>query len=217
MRNSIDRFLKAVQEYLQKAFTERVKAINEENPDIHLPDIALWQYGYSGVLSGLSHYPGCIVFINGRTLKDPYTTEFSLVIGIGITADSPDYLDQLGQLWEDILEDSIRSDWSLGGACLDTDIGVNFKTDSVNNVYLIQVQLACQVDIGGFVYADAETDKDTEGKGAILPMPEVSGSEGAVSDGEGDGVLPALRDADDAGDEGIGTEETSIQLEDEEE
>ena len=214
MRNSTERFLKAVQEYLKAAFTERVEGVNRKDPSVHLPDIALWQYGYSGVLSGLSHYPGCIVLVNGRTLVDPYTTAFSLVIGIGLTADSPEYLDKIGQLWEDILEDSIRSDWSLGGACLDTDIGIRFSTDNASNIYLIQAELTCQVDLGGYVYEENDTETEVSGE-EILQVPEVPGSEGTVSGGEGDGVLPPLRDDHDADGQGIGKEDAPVRVEEE--
>ena len=217
MRNRTDRFTIALQKYLQSAFTERVQQINEADPSLHLPDIALWQFGYSGVLSGLSHYPGCLVLVNGKTLIDPYTTAYSLVIGIGLTADDPEYLETLGRLWEDVLEDTIRADWSLGGAALDTDIGVQFESDCVNNVYLIQAQLTCQVDLGGYVYAETEDGPDAESTGTVVQMPEMSGAEGTVSDGEGDGILSALRDDHDADNEGIGTEEASLQLEAEEE
>ena len=170
MRNRTDRFIKALQTYLAKAISERVEEINAEDPSINLPDIALWQTGYSGVLSGLSHYPGCIILVNGKTLVDPYTTAYSVVIGIGLTADDPDYLETLGRVYEDIIEDVIRSDWSLGNTCLDTDLGVQFQSDNVSNVYLIQAQLTCQVDLGGFVYqpGDEPWRKDLAAKASAF-------------------------------------------------
>ena len=211
MRNSEKRFLNALQDYLKKAITERVNAVNAENPDIRLPDIALWQSGYRGVLSGLTHYPGCLMLINGRTLIDPYTTAFNVAIGVGLTADDPDYLEEIGRLYLDILEDAIRADWHFGGAALDTALGASFMTDCVNNVYLIELDLECQVDIGGFIYED--TDAGAKDSGEVLPVSEMPGSEGTVSSGEGDGILSPLRDADDADNKGIGREEASVQLE----
>ena len=211
MRNSTERFVDALQRYFESAISERVEKVNTEDPDVRLPDIALWQSGYNGVLSGLTHYPGCIILVNGKTLTDPYTTTYSVVIGIGLTADDPDYLERQGRLYEDILEDCIRSDWSLGGAALDTDIGVKFESDCTSNVYLIQAQLTCQVDRGGYVYEKEDVGLDTQ-DGEVLQVPEMLGSEGTVSDGEGDGVLPSLRGNDDADQEGIGTEEAPVQL-----
>ena len=188
MRNRIDRFTLALVDYLKSAISERVASINADDPDISLPDIALWQTGYNGVLAGLSHYPGCIVFVNGRTLVDPYTTSYSVVIGIGLTADDPDYLEKMGRAYEDILEDCIRSDWSLGGSALDTDIGVQFQSDNVNNVYLIQAQLTCQVDLGGYVYDENDRKAGNEDNGKILPVSEMPGDSGAIPEGEGDGI-----------------------------
>lgn len=211
MRNRTDRFIKALQTYLGKAISERVEEVNAKDPGIHLPDIALWQTGYSGVLSGLSHYPGCITLVNGKTLVDPYTTAYSVVIGIGLTADDPDYLEALGRIYEDIIEDVIRSDWSLGGTCLDTDLGVQFESDNVSNVYLIQAQLTCQVDLGGYVYA--EDEPETKNNREILQMPEMPGSEGTVSEGEGDGLLSTLRDDNDADGQGIVEEDAPIRVE----
>lgn len=215
MRNSTERFASAVKDYLQRAFTERVNGINERDKDVHLPDIALWFSGYNATLMNLSHYPACIILVDGRQLVDPYTTAFNLAIGIGITADDPEYLERLGHYWEDILEDSIRSDWSLGGACLDTDLNIRFNALDVGNVYGIEAQLTCQVDLGGYVYAEDDTE-DTEDNGTMVQMSEVPGDPGTVSDGEGDGVLPALRDDHDADNEGIGTEEAAIRLSEEE-
>ena len=216
MRNRVDRFIESLQAYLKASFTAKVAEINDRDPGIHLSDIALWQSGYSGVLSGLSHYPGCIILVNGRTLVDPYTTAYSLVIGIGLTADYPEYLETIGRLWEDILEDTIRSDWSFGGAALDTDIGVQFESDCVSNVYLIQAQLTCQIDLGGYVYAEDDTE-DTEDNGAVVSLSEMPRDSGTIPEGEGDSVLPSLRNADDADDEGIGSEEATVQLGAEEE
>lgn len=212
MRNHSERFAAAVRTYLESAFAKRVAAVNEKDKDIQLQDIALWLTGYDATLMNLSAYPACIVLVDGRQLIDPYTTAYNLAIGIGLTADDPVYLERMGRYWEDILEDTIRSDWHLGGACLDTDLHISFNAMCVSNVYGIEASLTCQVDLGGYVYADTE-----EGSGEVVPVPEVPGVEGAVSGSEGDGLLSALRDDHDAGDEGIGTEEAPVQLGAEEE
>ena len=180
MRNSTERFVQAVTAYLKKAFSERVGKINELDTDINLQDIVLWQSGFNGVTAGLTAYPGCLILVNNRTLVDAYTTSYSMVIGIGLTADDPDYLERIGRYWEDILEDSIRADWHLGGAVLDTDIGVRFESDCTSNVYVIQAQLTCQVDLGGFVYQEeeeelinseeAEEEAADEGEGEMVQM-----------------------------------------------
>ena len=176
MRNNTEKFIKAVQDYLKAAFMERVADINERDKDIHLQDIALWQSGFNGITAGLTAYPGCLILVNKRTLQDAYTTVFSLVIGIGLSADDPDYLERIGRYWEDILEDSIRSDWHLGGAALDTAEGVKFESDCTSNVYVIQAELSCDVDLQGFVYLDEPEEPET--------VPE----EGEGDEGEGEMV-----------------------------
>ena len=152
MRNSSDNLAKAIKAYLEKAFSERVSEVNAKDESIRLRDVALWLSGHNAVLNDLPDYPACIILVDGRNLKDPYTTEYSISIGIGITADDDGYLEELGRCWEDILEDAIRSDWSLGGAVLDTDTGVQFTIGHVNNLYVIEADLTCQVDLGGYVY-----------------------------------------------------------------
>ena len=73
------------------------------------------------------------------------------------------------------------------------------------------------MDLGGYVYAETEDGSDAESTGTVVQVPEMPGVEGTVSDGEGNGVLSALRDDHDADNEGIGTEEASLRLEAEEE
>ena len=146
MRNNIDLFISKVQAYLKKAFTER--ALKND-----VIDIREWQTGYTAVLSGLSVYPGCITIVTGRALDDAYFSTFSLTIGIGISGDDSIHLEATGHMWEDILEDTIRSDWSLGGACLDTK-NVSIESDCVSGVYIIEANMKCEVDLGGYVYKD---------------------------------------------------------------
>ena len=198
MRNSTAAFVDALKEYLQKSFSDRVTQINAQL-DMGLPDIATWGSGFNAVLSGLTAYPGCLILVNGRRLSDSYTTVFNLTIGIGLTADNPVYLETIGQLYTDILEDTIRSDWHLGGACLDTAQGIEIQVDCVNNVYLIQAQLECEVDLGGFVYED----KNPEGE--VSQVSEMSRDVRSLSENEGSSVLSALSQPDGAGDiEGAG-------------
>lgn len=162
MRNASEKFIKVLEEYLKKAFSSRVEKANEENPDLGLVDIVLWQDGYRGVASGLSEYPGCIILLNGRTLTDVYTTTFHVIAGIGLAGDDADHLEMQGRAWEDILEDSLRSDWTLGGAALDTALGVNIRSDSVSNVYVIQAEFDAQVDLNGYVYMEDESGGDSQ-------------------------------------------------------
>ena len=145
MRNRESVFIAKLQEYLKGFFT--AKAAAEE-----IEDIVLWQDGYSGVISGLTHYPGCIVMIDGRTITGAYTAEYEVLVYVGITSGDPVSLEATGRKWQDILEDAIRSDWSLGGACLQVRDGAEIRPGCTNNVYTAGIRFTCEVDVGGYVY-----------------------------------------------------------------
>lgn len=204
VRTSAEKFTTALKNYLQGAISERVAEANREDPSLRLPDIAGWSTGYDGVLAGLQHYPGCIILVNRRTLVDCWTTAFSVVVGIGLTADEPAWLERMGRAYEDILEDCIRSDWHLGGAALDTDLGIQMDSDCTSNVYLIQATMTCEVDIGGFVYEHKEGD----GGADVVPLSEVS--EELRPSAGGDGPLSSLPQPSAEGDGGVSEEEGPV-------
>lgn len=205
MRNNTKRFTDALKTYLKAEFTKRVREINEDDPSVHLPDVATWDSGFSAVLSGLKAYPGVLLIVDGRNLVESYFTTFNVGIGIGLTANDPVYLEQIGGLYEDILEDVIRSDWTLGGSCIDTHLGAKFESDCVNNVYLIMAQLECEVDLGGFVYEKEESGTD----GEVSSLSEMHDSPGALPADEGSGVLPSVSQPDDSGSVSGAVEEES--------
>lgn len=185
MRNSTDRFLDKVQAYLKSSFSERAEALGTA-------DIALWDRGYNSVLDSMTSYPACLTFIESKTLSDITVTDYSLVIGIGVTADDNDTLDELGNIWCDILEDTIRSDWSLGGACLDTSMQIDIRLGVGNGVYVIYTVLKCSVDIGGFVYGQEDLEVSAvqleeqadSGEGSSNDLPNVQEAVGTGDTGE---------------------------------
>ncbi len=144
MRNRTDLFLDSLEKYFKEFFSQKTT-------ELGIKDIALYQRGYAGVANTLSEYPGCIFIIQGRDLTDTYTTTFDVLIGIVLSGDDPKALDDEGNLWMDILEDAFRSDWHLGGSCLDSS-SVRFESDCTGNVFVIQVRFSCDVDLGGYVY-----------------------------------------------------------------
>lgn len=170
MRNSTDRFLDKVQEYLKASFSKRAEAMG-------VKDIVLWDRGYNAVIDSMTSYPACLTFIDSKTLEDITVTRYSLVIAIGVSADDDETLDELGNTWCDILEDSIRSDWSLGKACLDTSMQIDIKLGVGKGVYVIYTEIDCSVDIGGFVYGYDEDSTD-EVEMPAMQLEELSSSEG---------------------------------------
>lgn len=145
MRNRESVFISKLQAYLKSFFTAKASAAEIE-------DIVLWQDGYSGVISGLTHYPGCIVMIDGRTVTGAYTAEYEVLVYVGITSGDPVSLEATGRIWQDILEDAIRSDWTLGGSCLQVLDGAEIRPGCTNDVYTAGVRFTCEVDVGGYVY-----------------------------------------------------------------
>ena len=151
MRNRTDVFLDKVQQYLKASFTERAK-------ELGIKDIVVWDRGFNAVIDSMTSYPACLTFIENKNLSDITVTEYTLMIAIGVTADDTESLERLGNSWCDILEDSIRSDWHLGGACLDMDMKIDIKLGAGKGLYVIYTELRCSVDIGGFVYGESEVE-----------------------------------------------------------
>ena len=147
MRDRESTFISALQTYLKGFFTAKTE---EE----HIEDIVLWQNGYAGVASGLTHYPGCLIIVDGKTITDAFTARYDVLVYVGMTGGDPESLEATGRLWQDILEDAIRSDWSLGGTCLQVINGAQIKPGWTNNIYTAGIKFTCEVDVGGFVYGN---------------------------------------------------------------
>lgn len=174
VRNSVDVFLERVTAYLKESFTKRVDEINRT--EHVLDDIALWQSGFDGIAAGLTHYPGCLLLIDRRTLSDVHFSTFELLIMMGIAGDDDVVLQKQGHLWEDILEDTVRSDWHLGASCLDVAVGSEIISNCTSGIYTITLSLSCEVDLGGYVYeerADAVSQMRLSGEEESTPEPTV--------------------------------------------
>lgn len=147
MRNKEEEFLTSLKNYLQAYFTEQAAA-NE------IEDIVLWQDGYTGIISGLTHYPGCVLLIDGRTITGAYTGRYDVLVYVGITSGDPETLEKTGRIWQDILENAIRADWTLGGSCLQVLDGAQIRPGCTGDIYTAGLKFTCEVDCGGFVYEE---------------------------------------------------------------
>ena len=145
LRNKEEEFLTSLKNYLQAYFTEQAAA-NE------IEDIMLWQDGYTGIISGLTHYPGCVLLIDGRTITGAYTGRYDVLVYVGITSGDPETLERTGRIWQDILENAIRNDWTLGGSCLQVLDGAQIRPGCTGDIYTAGLKFTCEVDTGGFVY-----------------------------------------------------------------
>lgn len=220
-----DFFLTQVRAYLQEAFTSSVETLNSRYPDLGLQDIASWSSGFTGVSAGLQAYPGCLTLVSSKTIDTRDFTTFSLTIGIGVTSDDSERLELLGGIWEDILEDAIRADSSLGGSCVTAD-QVSITSDCVSHVYLIEAKLECAFDrtawkktaeeaalaaiAGSGEKEDGSDQEKKDENGEVVPMPEVSSGDGPIPSGEGSGVLSPLSDDYDGNLQRGGEEETFV-------
>lgn len=184
MRNSTRVFVKALTSWLRTEMDRRVDEANAADGN-SLPHISSWASGYRAVISGMDSYPGCIVVVDGKTMVDPYVTAFDVGIALGVSDDDPLIQEELVQIYADMLEDCIRGDWHLGGAALDVDNGWTVDFGYVQGVSLALAKLKCQVDLGGFVYAeDADGEEDQD---EMVPVPEMPSGDGAdAEDGEDD-------------------------------
>ena len=149
MRDRENRLIGKLRKYLSEFFTARCA-------EYGIQDIALWQDGYTGIVSGLTHYPGCIIIVDGRTITDAFTARYDVLVYVGITCGDPAALEATGRIWQDILEDAIRSDWSLGGTCLQVLNGAQLRPGVTGDVYTAGIKFTCEVDVGGFVYDNDE-------------------------------------------------------------
>lgn len=154
MRTNYQEFIDRLRSHLEASFTERIEAWNADGGEVALTDIMEWGNGYISVLQGCQSYPACILLPEGRRMSSepPFFTQYKVTVGIALTGQDFGYLVRQGEAWEDILEDTIRSDWSLGGSCLDSRLTGDMTADCTGDVYVISCTLECDLDIGGYVY-----------------------------------------------------------------
>lgn len=166
MKNSTDEFLESVKAFLKMKFSELTTAAGTS-------DIRLWQSGFSAVLNNSVSYPTCILATGDKSIG-AYLNEVELIIGVAVTSDVDEELDRLGRLWEDIIEEAVRSDYHLGESCVDSN-DIRLTHDCVSGVYIIQMIMTCTVYKRSFVYEEDSgvsevSASDTEGSD---PLSEV--------------------------------------------
>lgn len=149
-RSRADIVMNGLRSYLERKTQEMIDARNQEDPGLHLPHIASFQQGYRDIFAGLRDYPGLIVIERGREPAGSFWTRYKMLVGLAVKGEDADYLQDLGAAYEDILEDAILSDNTLGGICTDSRL-VSLDNDCVSGVYIVSVSLEMDVDRGGFL------------------------------------------------------------------
>lgn len=150
-----ERLLDAMEEYLRESLGKAREKWNAEDEDLGLPEVAMCHHGYCDPVGGLSLYPALILIVGGRDSSKPFFVDYDITVGLAIKSEDTGALVRWGQAYEDILEDVLDSDHSLGGSVLDIN-GQRMDKDIVSGTYLITVTCKVTVDRGGYVYAENE-------------------------------------------------------------
>lgn len=148
-----EKLLNAIEAYLMDALSSACDSWNASDPTLCLPKIMACHHGYCEPINGLSYYPAMILIVNGRESGDAFFAQYDLTIGLAIKCDDNAALVRWGEAYEDILEDEIDSDHSLGGAVLDVN-DQRMDKDLQSGTYLITLSMTADVDRGGYVYAE---------------------------------------------------------------
>lgn len=183
--SQVDRMLDRIEAYFKESISRHVEAITEEEPELLLHDIAVWQRGFKDIMGGLHDYPGVILCARKRSGSSPYETSYSLFMGLALTCDDTDLAERQGEAYEDILESCVREDYALGGSVLDCT-KFEIESDMASNIYVIALTLDVLVDLGGYVYEKmGMSEVRTQGNGTdSVPSPVFGLQDGNGASGE---------------------------------
>lgn len=123
--------------------------INERAEDWNLPPIASTEMGYRDIFTGVRAFPALICIVRSATDVDSFTTRYHLLFGLAVKGADIDLLQQDGERFADILEDSVRADGHLGGLAIDTT-GISITTDCTGGFYIVSMECDVDIDRGAF-------------------------------------------------------------------
>lgn len=149
MTSNTRTLLDTAKAYLQEQFTALSQAAG-------VKDIRLWQSGYTAVLNNSIDYPTCILTL-GPTPIQPYMSTYKFVIGVAVNADVESDLEDLGYVWEDIIEEAIRNDYHLGGAVLDSN-NIEINRAIVSGIYIIEASMDCTLVRRRWIHEKEDVD-----------------------------------------------------------
>jgi hypothetical protein len=182
VRSRINLFTNNLIKHLTECFESKITEFNTENPDHEIKNIEKWYSGFYGVASGLDANPGALILISNISTINPFFDSYHVNIAIAISADDQQWLEEIGRAWSDILLDSLRTSWTLGGLAVMVQHPVNLSIDCTASRYIIEATFDCEVDLGGFVYegnGEAVSAMWTQGNDNRDILSEVSPSDGS--------------------------------------
>ena len=129
--------LESIQAYLRSCFTAKAE-------EVGVDDVALWMRQLDGVSQSMQAYPACLVQILSRDCGDYHYTDLRAGVGIALRGEEPEALEELGHTWEDIVEDVIREDRTLGDSVISTN-ALRVDSSFTSGMYMIWADMICSV------------------------------------------------------------------------
>ena len=154
MRSKINLFTNSLIKHLTECFEAKIKEFNAENPKNKVRNIEKWYSGFFGVAAGLDANPGALILIPSISTINPFFDQYSVKVAIAVSADDNAWLEELGRAWTDILLDSLRTSWTLGGLAVLVQHPVTINIDCTAGRYIVEASFDCEVDLGGFAYEE---------------------------------------------------------------
>ena len=129
--------LDAIQDFLKERFAAMADSAGVEV-------VAMWMRQLDGVPQSMQAYPACLVQVLSRDCTDYHYTDLRIGVGLALRGEDPEALEDLGHTWEDIVEDVIREDRTLGGAVISTN-SLRIDSSFTSGVYMIWADMICSV------------------------------------------------------------------------
>ncbi len=123
--------------------------INERAREWNLPPIASIEMGYRDIFTGVRAFPALICIVRSARDIDSFSTLYHLLFGLALKGADIDLLQEDGEKFADILEDSVRADGHLGGLAIDTT-GISITTDCTGGFYVVSMECDVSIDRGAF-------------------------------------------------------------------
>ena len=137
-----------IKSFIMENLPDYRASLLEESVDYTLPDIAEWKTGYLDVFS-MRFYPCIIIGVGKTTPSEMYSDFYDVDIVFCNKNGSKEELIKQGYLYSDILYHMFRSNHSLGGVALNTEVldREHFEGDEI---FISNITLRVEVEEGEY-------------------------------------------------------------------
>ena len=132
------RLIRDVSNYLFKVINERAVAAD-------IPLLRAIETGQTASAEFCQAYPCLFLACKSRELST-FWTRYDLTLGIAITGTTPQQAEEMGDAYEDILEDIYREDCHLGGLIIDIVDSTTISGSEINQCWFVYSELSIEVD-----------------------------------------------------------------------